>query len=112
MTARRATMRYLRILILAFIVLVIVAVCALFRPLHDFVEYWTAAHLLVTHNNPYSLGEVFRMEQSLGFKEPVPLMLLSPPMTLTLIAPLGLASSYTLAWLVWVAALVGVVALS
>jgi hypothetical protein len=112
MTARRATTRYLRILILGFIVLVIVAVCAFFRPLHDFVEYWTAAHLLVTHNNPYSLGEVFRMEQSLGFKEPVPLMLLSPPMTLTLIAPLGLASSYALAWLIWVAALVGVVALS
>ena len=82
---------------------------ALSRPLHDFIEYWTAAHLLIEHKNPYSLAEVSHMERSLGFEQSVPLMLLSPPMTLTLLAPLGLARSYVLAWLVWVAVLTAAV---
>jgi Glycosyltransferase family 87 len=76
------------------------------------MEYWTSAHLLVNHQNPYSLGEVFRMERELGLDGPIPLMLLSPPLVLPIIAPLGFAQSYALAWLVWVALLAAAAALS
>src|SRR5947207_11176994 len=88
------------------------AIYALTRPLHDFVEYWTAGHLLVAHQNPYSLGDVFRAEKSLGLDQSVPLVALNPPWGLTFAAPLGLAKSYSLAWLIWTLALAAVVAWS
>jgi hypothetical protein len=81
----------------------VIAAYAFTRPLEDFVEYWTAGHMLLAHNNPYSLPAVFQAEKTLGWAEPVPLMLVCPPWVLSLIAPLGLAKSYALAWMVWVA---------
>ena len=60
----------------------VVAAYAFTRPLEDFVAYWTAAHLLLAHHNPYSLGEVFRFQQGLGWREPIPLIALNPPWTL------------------------------
>src|SRR5205823_2347908 len=80
------------------------------RPIHDFVEYWTAAHLVVAHQNPYSLGDVFQMERRAGFEQSVPIMLLSPPWTLPLIAPIGLIQSYSLACLFWILILMAAVA--
>ena len=88
------------------------ALYALTRPLHDFVEYWTAAQLLIAHQNPYSIADVARMEHALGFEQLVPIMLLSPPMILPLIAPIGLFNSYWLACLVWIVVLIAAVALS
>jgi Glycosyltransferase family 87 len=93
------------------LVLVVVAY-AFTRPLEDFVAYWTAAHLLVSHQNPYSLGEVFRFQQSLGWREPIPLVALNPPWTLPFFAPLGLTHSYALAWLGWVAVMTCAIAIS
>jgi len=83
------------------LVLVIVAY-AFTRPLEDFVAYWTAAHLLAAGHNPYSLGEIFRFQQGLGWREPIPLVALNPPWTLPLFSPIGLTQSYPIAWLVWV----------
>lgn len=97
--------RYVAIALLLLVVSVITVAYALSRPQFDFMEYWTAAHLLLGGKNPYSLGEVFRVERELGLTGPVPLMLLSPPLILPFIAPLGFASSYPLAWLLWVAAM-------
>jgi hypothetical protein len=88
------------------------AIYALTRPLHDFVEYWTAGHLLLKHGNPYSLNEMFREQQNWGWKERVPLMFLSPPWALLFIAPLGLTDSYVTAWLLWTLVMAVVVALS
>jgi|SRR5579864_1216054 len=88
------------------------AIYALTRPLHDFVEYWTAGHLLLKHGNPYSLNEMFREQQNWGWQERVPLMFLSPPWALVFIAPLGLTDSYAPAWLLWTLAMAVVVALS
>jgi len=87
----------------AFIVL---SVYALAHPLHDFVEYWTASRLLVAHQNPYSIADVAKIEHSLGFEQEMPLMLLSPPCALALIAPLGLTQSYGLACFFWTLALI------
>jgi len=81
-------------------------------PLSDFVEYWTAAHLLRVHANPYSQTEMFRMEQALGWSEPLPLMFANPPWALPLIVPLEFAKSYEFAWLSWVLVLAFIVALS
>jgi len=103
---------YFAITFLTLIVLVITIAYALSRPQFDFMEYWTAAHLLVNHQNPYSLAEVFRMERELGLKGPVPLMLLSPPLVLPFVAPLGLAKSYAFAWIIWILVMTAVVALS
>ena len=36
--------------------LLVITAYAFTRPLEDFVAYWTAAHLLLAHQNPYSLG--------------------------------------------------------
>jgi Glycosyltransferase family 87 len=88
------------------------AIYALTRPLHDFVEYWTAAHIVLKHGNPYSLNEMFREQQNWGWKQLVPLMFLSPPWALVFIAPLGLTHSYATAWLLWTIAMAAVVALS
>ena len=85
---------------------------ALSCPLSDFVEYWTAAHLFVKGDNPYSLIEMFRLQKALGWPEPLPLIPLNPPWILPLIAPLGFAKWYPLSWLLWVAGLALVLALS
>jgi len=84
-------------------VVFVVGSYALSRPLHDFVEYWTAAHRIVAHQDPYSLVEAMKIEKALGWEEPVPLMFVCPPWALTLIAPLGVLQSYSAAWLIWLA---------
>ena len=88
------------------------AIYALTRPLPDFIEYWTAGHLLLKHGNPYSLNEVLREQQNWGWKERFPLMFLSPPWALVFVAPLGLTNSYAMSWLLWTLAMAAVVALS
>ncbi len=109
---RYSILRVIWIAILSGAVLLVVGGYALSRPLHDFVEYWTTAHRLLAHQNPYDIGETFQMQKPLGWEEPVPLIPLNPPWMLTLLAPLGLFKSYELAWLVWVASLGLALALS
>jgi Glycosyltransferase family 87 len=82
------------------------------HPFVDFGEYWSAGHLLVAHKSPYSLPEMYQIERSLGWNEKVPDMFLCPPWVFGLVVPLGFVSSYALAWLVWVASLTSLVALS
>jgi glycosyl transferase family 87 len=70
-------------------------------PLHDFVEYWTAAHVFVTGHNPYSIEALMRPQQAMGWTEEQPLMIMSPPHFLPLLIPLGFVHSYRLARLFW-----------
>ena len=70
--------------------LLIVVAYALSRPPHDFLEYWTAAKLLLADQNPYSLPEVFWAEKSLGWNEPVPLMFACPPWALAYLSSSGM----------------------
>jgi hypothetical protein len=92
--------------------LLTIAFFSLTHPIHDFVEYWTTSHLLISHGNPYSLAEVFREEKRAGFEQSVPIMLLSPPWILPLLAPLGLSTSYGWGWVGWLSLLLFSVALS
>jgi Glycosyltransferase family 87 len=71
-------------------------------PKVDFIEYWAAARLFLLHANPYDPIAMMAMERSVGWSDPIPLMFLSPPWTLPLIAPLGWLS-YTTAHVVWFA---------
>lgn len=109
---QRSSSRTVAIALLFLIAALTLVVCAVTRPQHDFIEYWTAAHILSNHGNPYSLNEMYQAQRSLGWSQTAPLMFLSPPWTLGLVLPLGLTNSYGFAWMVWVAALAGVVALS
>jgi len=80
------------------------------KPLEDFVEYWTAGHLLVNHRNPFSLPDSFRHEQALGWRQPVPIVALNPPWTLALFALFGFANSYPIAWFLWALVLIACIA--
>jgi hypothetical protein len=70
-------------------------------PLHDFVEYWTAAHVLVNRQDPYSLEAMMKAQQAMGWSEPEPLMVMSPPQFLPFLIPLGFFQSYVLARVIW-----------
>ena len=41
---------------------------------NDFIEYWSAAHLLLNHGNGYSPAELFRVQQSVGWSEATALL--------------------------------------
>jgi hypothetical protein len=57
---------------------------------NDFVEYWAAARLFVSGGNPYSPAELFKIQQTAGWTEAVPLLMWNPPWTLSFIWPFGL----------------------
>jgi Glycosyltransferase family 87 len=58
--------------------------------INDFIEYWTAAKLLLSGGNPYSPAELLQSEQAVGWTQPVPLIMWNPPWTLTFTLPIGL----------------------
>lgn len=106
----RPPRRFISIIVLC--LLFIVIAYAVTQPLEDFLAYWTASHLLLKHQNPYSLAEVFHYQKSVGWRQPVPLVALNPPWALPLFAPIGLAHWYPLGWILWVALLTCMVAVS
>jgi hypothetical protein len=56
---------------------------------HDFVEYWSAAQLWLQGGNPYDPSALFKVEQTAGWPESVPLRMWNPPWTLPLMLPLA-----------------------
>ncbi len=69
-------------------------------PVDDFVEYWSASRLLLTHRNPYSSEEMLSIQRTAGWLESEPLMMWNPPWSLTLLIPFGFLK-YSLGRLVW-----------
>jgi hypothetical protein len=67
---------------------------------NDFIEYWSAARLLLNNGNAYSPAELYRMEQSVGWSEAAPLLIWNPPWTLALLLPFGLLEHDT-AQFIW-----------
>lgn len=57
---------------------------------NDFIEYWSAANLLLHHGNAYSPAELLAVQRSAGWTDSTALLMWNPPWTLTLLAPLGL----------------------
>lgn len=67
---------------------------------NDFIEYWSAAHLLLNKGNAYSPAELFQVQQSAGWSEASALLMWNPPWTLALLLPFGLLEHDT-AQFIW-----------
>jgi hypothetical protein len=61
----------------------------------DFISYWSAGHLYLTHQNPYSYATMFALERSMGWTRSYPLVMLCPPWTLFVNAIFGLLPFHT-----------------
>lgn len=66
----------------------------------DFVDFWAASRLLISGGNPFSPAEVLELQQSVGYRDPKPLLMWNPPWTLSFILPIGVLD-YELSELVW-----------
>jgi hypothetical protein len=77
----------------------------------DFVAYWAAAKLLATQGNPYDIQGTLRVEQSAGWHSSQPMMMLTTPFFLPLIAPLSLVGERTGA-ILWTLVIVSCLILS
>lgn len=55
----------------------------------DFVEYWAAGRLNLTGGNPYDPTHLLPLQRSVGWDDPVPVMMWNPPWTLALVMPFG-----------------------
>jgi hypothetical protein len=104
--------RRLNLAVLAVLAALLATGYAASRPLGDFVEYWTAGHLLLRHQNPYDFAATLAAEKALGWTGALPLIAPNPPWAIPLVAPLGFFHSYTAAWLVWFLVMGACVALS
>ena len=73
------------------VILLGTAVLLVFAPtmMNDFVEYWAAARLNLTGDNPYDPVLMLELERSVGYAGERALMMLNPPPVLTLVMPLG-----------------------
>lgn len=56
----------------------------------DFVSYWSAGRLVLTHQNPYVAASMFALERAQGWNYPFPLVMLCPPWTLFVNALFGI----------------------
>ncbi|HEV3440228.1 MAG TPA: glycosyltransferase family 87 protein [Gemmata sp.] len=70
-------------------------------PPDDFVEYWAAAKLALTGENPYDPGLLLPLQQLTGRQTEEAVMMWNPPWSLALVLPLGLlpAREAQLLWL-------------
>ena len=66
----------------------------------DFVEYWSASRLLLSGGNPYAPKELLALQQAVGWRDAVPLIMWNPPWTLSLLLPFGLLE-FGLSQFVW-----------
>ena len=81
----------------------------------DFMEYWSAWHLMSSGQNPYDSGLMYATQVELGASEGLPVMMWNPPWTAVLLAPI-LQMPFGQAALLWFVSqlflLCGLVALS
>jgi hypothetical protein len=68
--------------------------------LTDFVDFWAASRLLINGGNPFSPAEVLKLQQSVGYREPKPLLMWNPPWTLSFVLPIGVMD-YELSQFLW-----------
>ena len=54
----------------------------------DFVQYWSAFHLLLEGKDPYASAEMSRLQQEIHFPGPLPVLMWNPPWLLLLLAPI------------------------
>jgi hypothetical protein len=59
-------------------------------PPDDFIEYWAAARLTVTGENPYDPARLLPLQQAAGRDTSEAVMMWNPPWSLAVVLPLGL----------------------
>jgi len=59
-------------------------------PQGDFITYWAAGHLFLTHGDPYSASATFAIEHNYGWSLPQPYVTFCPPWTLPLQSAMAL----------------------
>jgi hypothetical protein len=59
-------------------------------PQGDFITYWAAGHLFLTHGDPYSASATFAIEHAYGWSLPQPYVTFCPPWTLPLQSAMAL----------------------
>lgn len=72
----------------------------------DFISYWSAAKLLVRHNDPYSAERVFELEKAQGDLASDPIIMRNPPGAMFLVAPLALGNPFVTLFF-WTVASIG-----
>jgi hypothetical protein len=72
-------------------------------PVYDFMTYWAAGRLFLTHGNPYSASAIYAIERALGWNYQEPLVLLNPPWALPIVSWFALLP-YHAARAVWLGA--------
>jgi hypothetical protein len=81
--------RALRAIAITVIALTGVLLLTLTTSRTDYIEYRSSGVLLVHHADPYSPSGVFAIEKAEGYLASRPMIMLNPPWTLFLVAPLG-----------------------
>jgi hypothetical protein len=66
----------------------------------DFVEYWSAGHLNIIGDNPYSSENLFKLQHQAGSTSDEAIMMWNPPWTLTLIMPFSIMN-YHIERIIW-----------
>ena len=68
----------------------------------DSLQYWTAGKLLIHRQNPYDVKSTIELEWEQGYTQDRPVLVRTPPWSLFLFLPLGLANAFW-GWLLWMA---------
>ena len=66
----------------------------------DFVEYWSAARILLQGGNPYAPNELLALQRTAGWVGAQPLIMWNPPWTLPFILAFG-ATSFATGQFIW-----------
>ena len=75
---------------------------------NDFMSYWSSARLLLSGSNPYVPAHVMALQKSVGWSCPEPIVMYSPPSTLTYILPFALGN-YVISKMSWFLLMLGLI---
>jgi len=68
----------------------------------DSIQYWAAGKFLIHRDNPYDVKGTIELEWQQGYAQDRPVLVRTPPWSLFLFLPLGLANAFW-GWLLWMA---------
>ena len=77
----------------------------------DFIQYWSAASLLIDGKDPYDPGLLLKVQRDLGRTQPQPLRMWNPPWLLIVLLPV-LSFDFGLSTAVWLTINLGIILFS
>jgi hypothetical protein len=103
--------RILVIVLLTIIPIAVITAMGSHTNSNDFIEYWASGQLFLHGANPYSAPDILAIEKSRGFTPNDPLIMLNPPWSLPMVAPLGFLPAIP-ALVLWIVACAGALVIS